>query len=309
MEKSDDIVVMDRYRGRPGKEKVYGERWLRWTYETVAGRFLLAAVVRRAVFSRFYGWRMSRPASRRRIRPFIRDYGIDENEFLEPADSFSDFNAFFARKLKPEARPVGPGEGVAVFPADGRHLVFPDISDTDGVYAKGQRFSPPELLGDGGLAERYGNGSMTLSRLCPVDYHRFHFPCAGRPGAAAEIPGHLCSVNPLALRRRLSILWQNRRFLTRLESPRFGTVLYLEIGATCVGSVVQTYPTHQDVAKGREKGFFRFGGSCVILLFERGRIRFDEDLVRHSKEGYETYARMGDRLGEAVGEASSRREP
>ncbi len=301
MPEEDEIFYYDRYGGRTETEKVYGERWLRWTYETLPGRLLLATLIRRGFFSRFYGWRMDRPSSRGKIGPFIRRYGVDENEFAEPARSFRSFNAFFCRKLKPESRPVAEGEGIAVFPADGRHLVFPDLDRVDRVYAKGQGFSLDGLLGDRELAKGYAGGAMSISRLCPVDYHRFHFPCAGRPGPASEIPGDLYSVNPLALRRRLSILWRNRRFLTRLETVAWGTVLCLEIGATCVGSVVQTYSPDRQVLKGEEKGFFRFGGSCVILLFQRDRIEFDEDLVSHTQEGMETYARMGDRLGTASG--------
>ena len=293
----DPIVYVDRYRGERCEEQVYGERWLRWTYETVPGTFILETVIKRAVFSRFFGWRMSRPGSRARIRPFIRDYGLDESEFADPVEAFPDFNAFFSRKLKPEARPPAGGDEVAVFPADGRHLVFPDLQKVDRVYAKGQSFSLAELLGDDSLAEQYSGGSLTISRLCPVDYHRFHFPCAGIAGEAKEIPGHLYSVNPYALRRRLSCLWRNRRFVTRLDSERFGPVLYLEIGATCVGSVAQTCPEGGVVLKAQEKGYFRFGGSCIILMFRRGRIRFDDDLIRNSAEGLETYARMGDRLG------------
>ncbi len=297
MKESEGIVYVDRYRGERREEKVYGGLWLRWTYGTAPGTFLLETLVKRAFFSRLFGWRMSRPGSRARIRPFIRDYGLDESEFAEPAETYSDFNAFFSRKLKPEARPLNGGPETAVFPADGRHLVFPDLNAVEGVYAKGQTFSLPELLGDNALAARYAGGSLTVSRLCPVDYHRFHFPCAGTAGRAEEIPGDLYSVSPYALRRRLSFLWRNRRFVTRLDAEHFGQVLYLEIGATCVGSVVQTYPEGGEIGRGQEKGYFQFGGSCVILLFEPGRIRFDDDLVRNSAQGLETYARMGDRLG------------
>ena len=52
-------------------------------------------------------------------------------------------------------------------------------------------------------------------------------------------------------------------------------------------------------AKGDEKGLFKFGGSCVITIFQPGRIRLDADLVKHSAAGLEVYARMGERLGTA----------
>jgi phosphatidylserine decarboxylase len=51
------------------------------------------------------------------------------------------------------------------------------------------------------------------------------------------------------------------------------------------------------VQKGGEKGYFRFGGSCVVTVFQRGRVRFADDLLKHSAEGREVYARMGDVAG------------
>ena len=87
--------------------------------------------------------------------------------------------------------------------------------------------------------------------------------------------------------------------LTLIESPAFGTVAMLEVGATNVGSILQSFTAGRPVTKGEEKGFFAFGGSCVITLFARGRIRFDDDIVAQSAQCRETYARMGDRLGSA----------
>ena len=138
---------------------------------------------------------------------------------------------------------------------------------------------------------------MLISRLCPSDYHRFHFPVSGIPGEARLIKGSLYSVSPVALRRNLKYLVQNKRYVTLMEAPEFGTVAIIEVGATNVGSVVQSYIPGRAVVKGEEKGMFAFGGSCVITLFAEGRIMFDADLVAQSLNHIETYARMGDQLG------------
>ena len=299
MPDTDAIEFFNRYTGRVEREQVYGAAWMRWTYANPFGRLALEAIVKRPVFSRWYGWRMDRPASRNKVAPFIREFGVDPNEFAEPPESFRTFNEFFYRKLKPGARPVDADPRSVVFPADGRHLGFADASQINSVFVKGQRFDLPTLLGDAKLAERYAKGSLVLSRLCPVDYHRFHFPAAGKPSATMVLNGPLYSVNPIALRRNLSYLWQNRRTLTTLETERFGTVLYLEIGATNVGSIVQTYTPGQPVAKGDEKGYFRFGGSSTLLLFEPGRIELAPDLLDQTRQQRELYARVGDRLGTA----------
>lgn len=275
-------------------EQVYGEGFLRFVYEHSLGALPLHALVKRKLFSRWYGSRMDAPASRAKVLPFIAQYGTDVGELADSPESYATFNDFFYRKLKPSARPIAPEANEVVFPADGRHLVLPDIAACDDFFIKGVRFDLAALLGDATLAHRFANGAMLISRLCPVDYHRFHFPCAGVPGAARVINGPLYSVSPIALRRRPSILWENQREITRLTTESFGEVLLLEVGATCVGSIVQTFAPDTAIAKGDEKGYFRFGGSCFITIFEPGRIQFAADLIDHSAAGREVYAKMGE---------------
>lgn len=296
----EPIRYFNRHTGRLETERVYGEAWLRFTYGNPLGRLVLAALVARPAFSRWFGWRMDRPASAARVGPFIREFGLDPGEFAAPPESFRTFNEFFARRLRAGARPVDTAPATVVFPADGRHLGFACARDIEGVFVKGQRFDLPRLLDDAELAGRFAGGSLVLSRLCPVDYHRFHFPAAGVPGAAVVIGGPLRSVSPLALRGRLAILWENRRVLTRLEGTCCGTVLIVEIGATCVGSIQQTYRPGEPVAKGAEKGCFAFGGSSMITLFEPGRVRPAADLLEWSAQGVELYARVGGAMGEAL---------
>jgi len=294
------IRYYDRYKKTIETEQIYGGKWLRWIYETNLGRLSLALAVKRAIVSRYYGWKMSMRSSANRVLPFIVDYNLDVDEFAKKPLTFKSFNDFFYRALKPGARPIFPGENVAVLPADGRHLAFQNVDAAEGFYAKGQKFSLESFLGDKTLAAEFAGGSLVISRLCPVDYHRFHFPVSGRPGEPRSINGWLYSVSPIALRLNLGYLWENKRVITLVDSPVFGRVAVCEIGATMVGSIFQTFSTGRPVAKGEEKGLFKFGGSCVITIFQAGRIRIDDDLVTHSAEGMEVYARMGDRLGVAV---------
>jgi len=297
--RGEPIEVINRYTGAVETEQVYGERWLRWTYESGAGRLALALVLRRAVFSRVFGWRMSRPASRAKIAPFVRDYGLDPGEFAEAPESYASFNDFFSRRLRAGARPVCGGAGEVAFPADGRHLGIDDVGAATQFYAKGQRFDLATFVGDAALAQRFAGGTMVISRLCPVDYHRFHFPVGGRAQAPVVIDGPLYSVSPIALRRRLAYLVENKRARTLVETADLGGVLVVEIGATCVGTIVHTAGAGE-VARGAEKGYFRFGGSCVITLFERGRVHLADDLRAAAAAGRELYARVGDRMATAV---------
>ncbi len=287
------ITFFNRHTGRIETEAVYGEAFLRFVYDHPLGALPLHALARRGFFSRLYGWRMDRAASRARVSCFIERYGVDWSEFEKSPGEYSSFNEFFARKLKPGARPVDTREDAVIFPADGRHLAIADASVGGDFFVKGVKFDVAALLADPALAARFARGSVLISRLCPVDYHRFHFPFSGTPGGPRLINGPLYSVNPIALRRRPTILWENKRVVTSLKTTALGEVLLLEIGATCVGSVGQTFAAGQPVQKGEEKGFFRFGGSSLVTLFEPGRVRFADDLLEHSASGREVYAKMG----------------
>ncbi|MBF8263871.1 MAG: psd [Parachlamydiales bacterium] len=295
-----DIQYVDRSTQQVCTEEVYG----RWALSLLYGRSFAARLFafvflpifsRVPVISRFYGYLQTRQRSRKKIVPFIQEYKINTAEFADPVESFHSFNDFFIRKLKPEKRPIDLGSAVA--PADGRYLVVPRIGLPDAFYVKGQRFDLLSFLQDSRLAQQYCDGSMVIARLNPTDYHRFHFPVTGLLKTFRKIPGPLFSVNPWALAKRFSILWENKRALSLIQSEMFGDVLMAEIGATCVGSIHQTHSPNARVGKGEEKGYFSFGGSSVILLFEQNRIVFEDDLIRHSSRHLETKCLMGQPLG------------
>ncbi|MCC5022454.1 MAG: phosphatidylserine decarboxylase [Candidatus Synoicihabitans palmerolidicus] len=294
---SPPVEFFNRYSNQVEVEQIYGERWLRWAYESGLGRATTAMLLKRGIFSWYYGYRMNRAYSGNKVLPFVVDYELDADYFVKKPCEFRTFNEFFARALKPEARPIAAGDEVAVFPADGRHLAFPDVDESEGFYVKGSKFTMPELFGSAEEAAPFAGGSMLISRLCPVDYHRFHFPVSGTPSDSSLIRGSLYSVNPIALRREVKYLVQNKRMLTLIDSEMFGQVAMFEVGATCVGTIRQLFVNDRLTAKGEEKGLFKFGGSCMITVFQRGRIQLSEDLVTHSGEQREVYAKMGDVLG------------
>lgn len=291
------IRFFNRYTGTLQTEQIYGEKWLRFAYENPVGLLFVWMLAKRAFFSRWYGAKMRKSASANYILQFIAKYDIDVDEFVERPFDYKSFNEFFYRALKPEARPIAAGANVAVFPADGRHLAIPNVDTAAGFYVKGATFSLADLFGDAALAQKFAGGTMVISRLCPVDYHRFHFPVGGTPGDWTLINGWLYSVSPVALRKSLRYLVENKRIRTLIESPDFGTVAMFEIGATNVGSITEGFVPGRAIAKGAEKGLFAFGGSCVITVFQRGRIRLDPDLVKAGADHIELYAKMGDHMG------------
>lgn len=296
----NQIEFFNRYTGRIETEEIYGEGFLRWTYGNPLGKLSLEAFVKRAFFSAWYGSRMDSPGSRAKIVPFIQKYRLDPAIFADHPESYRTFNEFFYRKLKPDARPIAEGDEAAVFPADGRHLGFQNIAETPGIFVKGKTFQLEKLCGSAELARPYREGTVVLSRLCPVDYHRFHFPVSGTPERPALINGPLYSVNPIALKENINYLTENKRSYCRIQTGGFGTVLMFEVGATCVGGFEYTYTPEVPMRKGDEKGYFRFGGSETITIFEPGRVRLADDLLEHSAAGRELYAHFGDVLGRAA---------
>lgn len=299
---SDDVIFIDRQTGQKEREKIYKETALKLLYgngwiSRLFSPLLLPLICRFSLFSQLFGWLQKRNGSAKKIAPFIHEFAVDETEFLEPTSAFHSFNDFFIRKLKPDARPIDSNPAAAIIPADGRYYFYPNIAQRDGFIVKGQKFSLTQLLGCDDIADKYKEGSMVLARLCPSDYHRFHFPCDCIPNETSTINGWLYSVNPLAIKRNIHTFAQNKRTLCELNSERFGQILFLEVGATTVGSICQTYTAGQRQKKGTEKGYFQFGGSALILLFPPKSIQFDQDLLNAAQQGFEIRCLMGQRMG------------
>lgn len=301
----ESLIYFDRVSRTQKREKIYAAAALRFMYgDSRASRIfsptLLYLSSRNALFSKIYGNWQSLSITRKKIAPFIKRFEIDASEFLHSPDSFGSFNDFFIRKLKPSARPLYIEENGAVIPADGRYRFYPNVAKSDGFVVKGEKFDLSKLLEDAQMAERYVNGTMVLARLCPSDYHRFHFPCDCTPGPARVINGWLYSVNPIAVRKNIQIFTQNKRVVTQLETRNFGTVLFIEIGATNVGSIQQTYLPYKEYSKGAEKGYFSFGASALILLFEPGRLVLDPDLLVIPPQQMEIRCLLGQSLGRGI---------
>src|SRR5262249_52241525 len=109
--------------------------------------------------------------------------------------------------------------------------------------------------------------------------------------------GNLYSVNPAAIKKNIDIFAENKRTLCILDSPDFGKVLFMEVGATCVGTIHETYTPGKWTPKGSEKGYFSFGGSSLILFFQPGKIQFDADLLAASAKHIEIKCLMGQSMG------------
>jgi phosphatidylserine decarboxylase len=272
-------------------EKVYGDAMVQLLYGSRAGQLAANSLLSRRFFSQAYGALQSSTWSKRKIEPFIRHFNIDMTEY-EKAD-FKTFNEFFIRKFKPGARPsVSDPSQMSAF-SEARYFGYESISPDQKIPVKGEFLSAEALLADQTLAERFEHGPLLLARLCPVDYHRFHFPDDGQYETHYRVAGRLHSVNPLALRFRGDIFATNERQVSILVTKNFGTLAYIEVGALCVGLIVQTHPTQGAFKKGAEKGYFLFGASTVIVLGEKGKWKPSADILEQTHEGRETLVRLG----------------
>lgn len=311
------IQYVDRETGLECSEIVYGGAALRWLYSdqatasqsSIVGKSIAILssyfkksvrwLITQKIASAVYGFIQKSRLSRRKVEPFIKKFDIQRHEFLEPVNGYNSFNDFFIRRIRSECRPVNQDLKTVVCPADGRYQVYPDLTKPIELAIKGVKLSPASLFQACGLDFMHDNYSLVKIRLCPVDYHRYHFPFDCMVSEPKIKKGPLYSVNPLALSKDPDILLKNHRIISFLKSDQFGEVIFIEVGATFVGSIHQTYTPHQMQYKGKEKGYFSFGGSMLLMIFKKDAIAFDSIFIEASKKGLEVYSKMGLSLARA----------
>jgi len=225
------------------------------------------------------------------IRWFVGRYNVNMAEAANPdIASYTSFNDFFTRALKPGARPLAPAD--LICPVDGAISQFGPIAKDQVFQAKGHTYSTTALVGgDAAAAARFDNGHFATLYLSPRDYHRIHMPCAGELTRMVHVPGDLFSVNPTTARGVPGLFARNERVVCFFESAQGPFVLVL-VGATIVGSMAtvwhgQVNPPRTgvlrqwDYAKGQvslqqgeEMGRFLLG-STVVMLFPQGPLQFN----------------------------------
>ena len=295
--KRETIEYYDRRTGQLCRETVMGDAAIRWAYQTLSGRVFSPALFGASLLSRMLGWYFDSSLSRKKIARTISDLGIDESEFARSPDAFCSFNDFFTRRLKDGARPFSADADCLLSPADGRVLVYDDLSGDTGVQVKGVEDTLDRLF-DRAMGD-FNDGKVAVVRLCPADYHRFHFPCDGTVIEQVAIKGKFHSVNPIALASRKRIFCLNKRSYTLMDTERFGRIAYMEVGAFGVAGIHQTFSGTQ-IRRMQEKGYFDFGGSTIVLVFAKDTIEFESDLRKNSLEGVETLVKVGQTIARAV---------
>lgn len=291
------IKVYNRKTKTHETELVAGEAYLNWMYSSPLGMKLLELLIKKKITSKIFGYYCDRAISKVEITKFIDEFKIDMTPYEMPEKGFNNFNDFFCRRLKKDQCQLVSDETDFISPCEGKIIAYEAIDINMLVQIKGITYSLEELIGQASIASKYAEGTCLIIRLSPENYHRFHFVDRGTCGPTTKIKGFYYSVNPTSIQRINKLFCSNKREWSILTSENFGEILYVEIGATFVGSIIQTYNDYEKVKRGDEKGYFKFGGSTVIMFLKKGVVKVDKDIIAQSAKGMECKVGMGERIG------------
>ena len=254
------------------------------------------------------------PLKRLLIRSAIRFYGVDMSLAADPNPAnYRSFNAFFTRKLRPDARPLEMNKNALLSPVDGVVSQAGSIDGDSLIQAKDRNFSLSELLGGNPkTTSHFAGGSFITLYLSPKDYHRVHMPLTGILTKMSHVPGRLFSVSPSTTRTVPNLFSRNERIINLFKTES-GSMAIIMVGAIFVASMETVWAgpitprskrqTHWfypgttqkrlTLERGAELGRFNMG-STVILLFAEGSVELDDWLAPGQ------LVRMGEGIGCSV---------
>jgi phosphatidylserine decarboxylase len=241
-------------------------------------------------YAKAWGQYMDTPESAAEVESFRSDPSFRWDEYMPPPSGYLTFNQFFARHTKPGLRPVAEPHrhSVIVSPADSTFAGQWSVDPKSSIYienatleVKGIRWSIEQLLDGSRYAKEFSGGLFTHCFLNNFDYHRFHTPVAGTVLEARLIKGQVrldvsvkqakvdgTMVNVLSADDGTGYQFVQMRGLAILDSP-IGLVACLPVGMAQVSSIVFTAEAGRTLFKGEELGYFQFGGSDFIMVFQR----------------------------------------
>ena len=264
---------------------------LSFLYNTVVGRIILYPLVNFSFISKLSEKVMDSKISKLFIKRFIKNNNINMDEYID--EKYLCFNDFFIRNIKKDKRPINYKENVLIAPCDSKLTVY-NIKE-DGLYKiKNSLYSLENLLQDKKLSKEYVNGKLLVFRLSPDDYHHYYNIDNGSILKTYKIKGKYHTVNPIVY-DKYEVFKENSREISIIKTENFDKILYIEVGALLVGKIVNN--RKKKIVKGEEKGYFKYGGSTVILVFKENKIKLDKDILENSKDGYETYVKLGEKIG------------
>lgn len=296
---------VDRNTGAVVEERLLADRWIQVLYSpALENAAWLSRMASSRYVSRLLGYLNYDNLISSQItgmHRFLRTSGINTEELLAPFEQLDTPRKIFERKIKYwQYRPLPPLERCVVCPADAR-LMVGSMNEQSGLFIKNKYFEFAELLGGSNRRSHniFAGGDFAVFRLTPEKYHYTHVPVTGRVVELYSVTGRYHSCNPHATMQLVNPHSKNRRIVTILDTDcvsgaQVGSVAMIEVVALMVGRIEQLYSDHgydnpRAIEKnmmlriGAPKALFRPGSSTVVLLFQPGRIRFAEDLLRNQK--------------------------
>lgn len=288
------IQVYDRAQKKLVDEKEVAVGSVKFLYNTRTGRILLKSFVYRKPVSSLYAMYEKSPFSRGKVKKFIKKYNISTAD-CQPK-RYRNFNEFFIRQRIEYLDQTQADELPAI--ADSKltaYLISPDCRFS----IKQSNYSIGELLENEALGQQYEGGLCLIFRLTPDNYHRYVYPDGGTQEQTVAIRGVLHSVNPISADNQ--VYTRNSRRWTMLHTDHFGEVIQIEVGALLVGKI-RNHHRQAGVrfSKLEEKGYFEYGGSTVALLFKKGAVQIDADILEQSLQGIETKVTIGEKIGRSL---------
>lgn len=262
---------------------------VRFLYQTKLGRIFLKILVQPWI-SKIAGFFLSSHFSRLIVPIFIKQNQVDMTGYKK--QKFQSFNDFFTRKRLDNK--VDMNSESLISPCDAYLTVYP-INKNSIYRIKHTDYRLKQLLEDETLAHRYAGGVCMMFRLTPKHYHRYCYICDCTIEKTKRIEGKLHCVRPVAY-NAVPVFVENSREYTVINSNEWGKVVQMEVGALLVGKI-KNYPIKTKAFKGEEKGYFEFGGSTIIVLIEKGRIKLNKNILEKSRIGEETDVRLGMKIG------------
>ena len=256
---------------------------LKFLYNTILGRLILKIITSHLV-AKIYAKYMNSKLSTIKIKSFIKSNNIDMNEYQEK--DYNSFNDFFIRKIKKNKRKIEDGL-IAI--ADSKLTVY-KIDKNSSFKIKNSVYTVEELIQDSANKYEYA----LIFRLEAHDYHHYCFPDDGIVLSSKQIKGILHTVQPIAF-KKYKVFTENTRNVSFLKCKNLGNVCYIEVGAMMIGKIVNEPVT--SFKKGDEKGHFEFGGSTIVLLLEKNKVKVDKQILENSKNNIETIVKLGNRVG------------
>lgn len=290
--------------------KTYDRKFWKYIDYNITGDFLIKLLYRDNVVIWFFqkifvkkfltniAWKIAdMKVSRKLIKWFVKKNCVDMSEY--PEDFYKTFNEFFYRKINLKNRPLAQDPAAIISPADGCVLGFTDIWKNK-LFIKNDYFDLHQLLLDKELYEEFENCSCVIIRLTPRDYHRFHFPIDWNILLERNIEWKYYSVSKYAFIKKANILSQNKRFLTLINNEKMWNVVFIQVWATFVWSIIHNHLQTQNVLKWNEYWYFKFWWSSIVLLFRKWTVSISKDILENTQNWIETYLRMGEEIARVV---------